>query len=299
MKRLKTASILFVSAVEKNSMNITRPKIIAEIASSHNGDLELAKKMIREAAATGVDIVKFQSWQSKNVDDTDPDKARYASLELSDEGHKILMEECEKHNVEFMTTCYDAARIPFLKSLGLKKIKVASTDLKHFDFLRELRKNFDVVMASTGMSEKEEIMEAIDILKTGEYSIMHCVSVYPCPLEKANLGKLLWLKSLSDSVGYSDHTEGIEAPIFAMGMGANYIEKHFTLDKNMVQTPHSVGKGIKPITTHTIASEPETFRQICEWRDKYIAAVGTGSLELLPEERRTREKYTGRLGKNT
>lgn len=273
-------------------------KIIAEIASCHNGDIKLAKKMVQEAAKTGVDIVKFQSWQSKNVDDLDPDKKRYESLELSDEAHHILKKECEKNRVEFLTTCYDENRINFLKKLGLKKIKVASTDLKHFNFLEKLRDNFEEVIVSTGMSTEEEILKAVDILKKGKYTIMHCVSVYPCPLEKANLSKLNWLKTISDSVGYSDHTQGIEAAMFSMGMGVKYIEKHFTIDKNMVQAPHSVGKGIRPITTHSIADEPEVFKEICQWRDKYEIALGTGNLNLLPEEKLTREKYTGRLGKN-
>lgn len=274
-------------------------KIIAEIASSHNGDIALGKKMIREVAKTGVDIVKFQSWQSKNVAENDPDKKRYETLELSDEAHYVLKEECEKNDVEFLTTCYDEERISFLKQLGLKKIKVASTDLKAYNFLEKIRSNFEEVIVSTGMSTQEEIERAVDILKIGEFTIMHCVSVYPCPLEKANMSKLLWMKSLTPHIGYSDHTEGVETAVFSMGMGVKYIEKHFTLDKNMFQSEHTVGEGMKPITTHRIASEPEVFKQICEWRDKYTSALGTGSLELLPEEEITRAKYTGRLGKNS
>ena len=273
-------------------------KIIAEIASSHNGDMDLAKKMIASARDAGVDIVKFQSWQSKHVNDSDPDKKRYVSLELSDEAHYELKDECEKQGVEFLTTCYDGDRIEFLKKLGLKKIKIASTDLKHFDFLKKIRDSFEEVIVSTGMSTQEEIEKAISILQDGEFTIMHCVSVYPCPLEKANLKKLLWLKSITDHVGYSDHTEGVEAAVFSMGMGVQYIEKHFTLDKNMEQASHAVGEGLKPITTHSIASEPDTFRELCRWRDLYEEALGSGSLELLPEERVTREKYTGRLGEN-
>lgn len=276
-----------------------KPKIIAEIASCHNGDLELAKKMIITAKDTGVDIVKFQSWQSKNVDDSDPDKARYASLELSDDDHFSLKDECEQQGVEFMTTCYDADRIPFLKELGLTKIKVASTDLKHFDFLKKLRESFDEVIVSTGMSTEDEILKAIDILKDGEFTIMHCVSVYPTPPEKANMKKLLWLKSLTPHVGYSDHTHGIEASVFAMGMGIKYLEKHFTLDRDMNQAAHTMGKGLKPVTTHTIANEPEVFKELCNWRDMYETMLGSGNLEPLPEELEVRKKYTGRLGKNS
>jgi N,N'-diacetyllegionaminate synthase len=276
-----------------------KPKIIAEMASCHNGDIELAKKMIRRAKGCGVDIVKFQSWQSKNVLDDDPDKNRYASLELSDEMHHILKEECAKAGVEFLTTCYDEGRISFLKELGLKKIKVASIDLKHFDFLKKLRKNFDEVIVSTGMSTKEEIKKAIAILKEGEFTIMHCVSVYPTPPEKANMRKLLWLKNITPHVGYSDHTQGIEAPIYAIGMGVKYIEKHFTLDRGTPQLTHSMGRGLKPITTHAIANEPDVFKVLCAWRDMYTTMLGSGSLELLPEEREVRKNYTGRFGKNS
>lgn len=153
-------------------------KIIAEIASSHNGDMELAKKMVRVAAESGVDMVKFQSWQSKNVADSDPDKARYASLELSDDAHISLKEECEENGVEFLTTCYDTGRIDFLKQLGLKKIKLASTDLKHFNFLKKIRDNFEEVIVSTGMSTKEEIEKAIRYFKNWKvYSYALCLTL--------------------------------------------------------------------------------------------------------------------------
>lgn len=273
-------------------------KIIAEMASSHNGDIELAKKMIAEAASVGVDIIKFQSWQSKNVSDSDPDKARYQSLELSDEDHKILKDECEKQGVEFLTTIYDEGRIDFLKSLGLKKIKVSSTDTKHTNFLKKVRENFEEVIVSTGMTTEDEIKAAIDVLKNGKFTIMHCVSIYPAPIEKANMNKLLWLKSLTDSVGYSDHTHGLEASVIALGMGVEYIEKHFTLDKNMEQLGHSVGAGLEQITTHSIADEKDIFAELVKWRDIYEKSLGTGSRDLLPEEKLTREKYTGRFGSN-
>src|SRR3989344_4043363 len=275
------------------------PKIIAEIASSHNGDMELAKQMIKAAARAGVDIVKFQSLQSKNVADSDPDKDRYRSLELSDEDHFVLKDECEKNGMEFLTTCYDAERIPFLKQLGLRKIKVSSTDLKHFNFLKKIRGNFEEVIVSAGMSAEEEILKAVEILKSGKFTIMHCVSIYPCPLEKANLRKLLWLKKITPSVGYSDHTQGFAAPVLAMAMGIDYLEKHFTLDRNLQQTSHRVGEGLAPITTNSIADEPDVFKAIIRWRKIYQTALGSSGLEIQPEEQLVREKYTGRLGKNS
>ncbi len=274
-----------------------KTKIIAEIASSHNGDMELAKAMIRAAADAGVDIVKFQSWQAKNVADTDPDKKRYEKLELSDNDHVVLIQECEKNGVEFLTTCFDLERIPFLKSLGLKKIKVPSVNLKEPKLLEVLAKSFEHVFVATGMSSAGEIENAVKILSEVKYTIMHCVSIYPTPLEKANLQKIDWLKKLSPSVGYSDHTLGVEAPIVAMGMGIDYLEKHFTLSRYLPQNTHTTADGSRPITTHSIACEPHELKQICDWAKRIEQIKGDGHLEMYKEEELTRKKYTGRLGK--
>jgi len=275
-----------------------RPKIIAEIASSHNGDIELAKSMIRAAADAGADIVKFQSWQAKNVPDNDPDKKRYESLELSDADHEVLIDECKKNGVEFLTAVFDIDRIPFLKSLGLKSVKVPSVSLKESKLLKALVDNFDHVFVSTGMSTEQEIKQAMDILSKTKYTIMHCVAIYPTPLEKANLAKINWLKKHAPSVGYSDHTMGIDAPIASMSMGIDYLEKHFTLSRHLPQQSHTTADGSKPITTHAVACEPHELKVICDAAKKLEKIMGDGSLEMHPEEILTRKKYTGRLGKN-
>ncbi len=275
-----------------------KTKIIAEIASSHNGDMELAKSMIQAAAEAGADIVKFQSWQAKNVADSDPDKKRYEGLELSDADHEMLIAECDRLGVEFLTACFDIERIPFLKSLGLKSIKVPSVNLKEPKLIKALVENFEHVFVATGMSTVGEIENAIKVLSDAKkYTIMHCVAIYPTPLEKANLKKLEWLKKFSSSVGYSDHTMGIEAPIVAMSMGIEYLEKHFTLSRYLPQETHTTADGSKPITTHSFASEPHEFKQICDWAKKIDVIHGDGGLEMNPEEELTRKKYTGRLGK--
>lgn len=274
-----------------------KTKIIAEIASSHNGDMELAKAMIRAAADAGADIVKFQSWQSKNVADTDPDKKRYEKLELSDKDHEVLIKECNSVGVEFLTACFDIERIPFLSSLGLKTIKVPSVNLKEPKLLKALAENFEHVFIATGMSNVDEIENAIKILSGTKYTIMHCVAIYPTPLEKANLKKIEWLKKFSPSVGYSDHTLGTETPIIALSMGIEYLEKHFTLSRYLPQDTHTTADGSRPITTHTIACEPQELKKICNWAEKVELIRGDGRLEMNPEEELTRKKYTGRLGK--
>jgi len=280
---------------------IKKTKIIAEMASCHNGDINLAKAMIRAAADAGVDIVKFQSWQAGKVSEKDPDKKRYEKLELSDEDHIILAKECKKYGVEFLTTCYDLDRIPFLKSLKLDTIKVSSVNLKEEKFLKELAKNFKHIIVSTGMSKKEEIEKAVKILsKLGvKFTVLHCVALYPTPLEKANLEKINWLKKIAPSVGYSDHTLGVDASIVALGMGIDVLEKHFTLSRYLPQDTHTTREGSKAITTHEIASEPHEFKQICDWARKSEMIMGDGHLEMEPEEEMTRKKYTGRFGRTS
>jgi sialic acid synthase SpsE len=276
-----------------------KTKIIAEVASCHNGDIEIGKGMVKAAAQAGVDIVKFQSWQAKNVPLEDPDRKRYERLELSDGAHEILMKTCEEHGVEFMTTCFDIDRIAFLRDLGLEKIKVASFDLKSYDLLEALGKNFSEVIVSTGQSHPEEVEKASQVLKsTGTgFTFLHCVSMYPCPYEKANLGRMEWLRKFAPAVGYSDHTADAEAAKLAIGMGAAYVEKHFTTDKDMEQEGHtaSAKEGTKPTTTHQMASEPPVFAEICEFNKNAALIYGTGRIDMMDEEMFHREKYTGRL----
>ncbi len=275
-----------------------KAKIVAEIASSHNGDLNLAKAMIKAAAEAGVDYVKFQSWQSKNVKDSDPDKERYKKLELSDEAHYELIKECKKNGVLFLTSIFDRKRIPFLKSLGLDIIKIPSTYCKSEEMLKECRKHFKTLIISTGMSRPEEVERAVKILRGHDYVLLHCVSIYPSPRNKVNLKRMIWLQSLAPKWGLSDHYQGSEASKIAIAMGAHFIEKHFTLSRHLPQLPHKTSddKKAKLITTHLIADEPQVFKEICDWRDLVAEMMGSGSKDMFSEELSVRKKYTNRLG---
>ena len=273
-------------------------KIIAEIASSHNGDLNLAKAMIKAAAEAGVDYVKFQSWQAKNVKDTDPDKERYKTLELSDEAHYELIKECKKNGVEFLTSIFDRGRIPFLKKLGLNTIKIPSTYCNSEKMIKACRDNFKTVIVSTGMSSPEEVKKTSQLLKGHDFVLLHCVSIYPLPKEKVNLQRMLWLKELAPKWGLSDHYLGAEASKIAIAMGADFIEKHFTLSRHLPQIRHTVtlASNASSITTHEIADEPQVFKEICAWRDLVSEMMGNGRKEMWPEEKDVRKKYTNRLG---
>lgn len=273
-------------------------KIIAEIASSHNGDINLGKAMIRAAAETGVDYVKFQSWQAQHVADTDPDRERYKSLELTDEAHYVYKRECESNNVTFLTSIFDRRRIPFLKKLGLDIVKIPSTYCSSPDMLRACRKYFAKIILSVGMSNPEEVRQAVQLLQGHDVTLLHCVSLYPVPPEKVNLRRMVWLKSLAPRWGLSDHSHGADAAKVAIAMGAHYVEKHFTLSKYLPQIPHrtSDAESAQLITTHSIADEPAVFREICAWRDQVNILMGTGQIDMLPEELAVRKKYVGRLG---
>ncbi len=261
--------------------------IIAEISSNHMGNMELASKMIEEAAKAGADFVKFQSWQEKTLIPSWTDRDWYKQTELSDDNHKFLIDECKKNNVEFLTTCFDRGRIDFLASLGMKYIKIASTDLASFTMLKEIRDAFEFPIVSTGMSTKEEIEEASKILsKKGDFAILHCVSIYPTPPEKLNLQKMEWLKQFSKFVGLSDHSLGVDGAKIALARGASFIEKHFTLHRNL------------PGKDHKISILPNQLKSLCDFRDFIEKADGKLSFELSESELAVREKFVGRWGDN-
>lgn len=234
--------------------------IIAEAGVNHNGSIELAFKLIEEAAKAGVDYVKFQTFKSSKLVSSSAQKAEYQKqshpeednsqlsmlkkLELSPEDHFRLIEHCNKHNIKFLSTAFDSDSINFLHSLNLDFWKIPSGEITNLPYLRQIAKLGGNVILSTGMSELHEVEAAISILEHGGLSrnniaLLHCNTQYPTPMEDVNLKAMDTLRILGcKGVGYSDHTLGIEVPIAAVSMGATIIEKHFTLDKNMPGPDH-------------------------------------------------------------
>ncbi len=264
-----------------------RTKIIAEISSNHIGDMSLAFEMIAAAAENGADIVKFQSWREETLIPEWPDHDWYKKTELNDNDHFLLKEECEKKGVDFLTTCFDRKRINFLSTLGMKFIKVASPDLASFTMLKELREQFQYIIASTGMSTPEEIKTAASILGKGNFAFLHCVSIYPTPVEKLNLRKIEWLKNFTKNVGLSDHSLGITGAMIAVARGVSFVEKHFTLDQNL------------PGKDHKISILPNELKALSDFRNSVAMADGKElTLTLSDEEIKTKEKFTGRWGNN-
>jgi sialic acid synthase SpsE len=210
--------------------------IIAEIGENHLGDLHLAKQMIADAAKSGADIVKFQSYLGKDFKTDDPEKEWFTKVELSNEAHFELREFSMENGVEFLSSPFSLDRARFLcEELGLKKIKIASGMMLNFpvlDYINYMK--IDTVYLSTGMATLNEINTALEHMKDipNKY-LMHCVTQCPCKEEEANLLAIKTLRrEFGLPVGYSDHTVGIDACLTAFILGAEVIEKHFTFDKN-------------------------------------------------------------------
>lgn len=267
--------------------------IIAEAATNHEGDVEVAKKMIRAAALAGADFVKFQSATTRTMDVNHPHYNAMKPKELSDEAHYELIDECKKAGISFLTTCFDWQRVEFLSNLGINTIKVASTDVGSKKMLNLLRNNFEHIILSTGMTLPEELEGAIDILKRGKFTLLHCTANYPTKIEHTNLLRMIKLKEIASkiagrdvSVGFSDHTLGLDATKMAIHMGADIIEKHFTLKRDF-DNKYS-----------NMSALPEDIRELCDFAKNHSLYLGDGNMGMQPGEKESRDIFWGRWGDN-
>ena len=234
--------------------------IIAEAGVNHNGDIALAKKLIDAAAEAGVDYVKFQTFNSKKLVSKFAQKADYQientknssdsqlqmlqKLELSKEIHFELLDYCAQKSIKFLSTGFDLDSLDFLNELGIERFKVPSGEITNLPYLRKIASFQKPVIISTGMADIGEVGGALNIVLEGgipkkDITILHCNTEYPTPMRDVNLTAMNTIgQTFSVSVGYSDHTLGIEVPVAAVAMGAEVIEKHFTLNKTMKGPDH-------------------------------------------------------------
>lgn len=234
--------------------------IIAEAGVNHNGDIELAKKLIDVASDSGADYIKFQTFKTELNLSIDAPKAEYQikntgedisqyemlkMLELSFEDFITLKKYADSKNIKFLSTAFDFPSIDFINELGVDYFKIPSGEITNKPYLKYIASKGKKIILSTGMANLNEIKEALSILeKSGtaknKITVLHCNTEYPTPMEDVNLKAMLHIKKeLNVNVGYSDHTLGIEVPIAAVALGASIIEKHFTLDKNLKGPDHS------------------------------------------------------------
>lgn len=257
--------------------------IIAEAGVNHNGDRDLAKKLIEEAARAGADAVKFQTYRTENLVCRNAKKAEYQTrtteesesqfamlkkLELTEDVHKELIDHCKQCGIQFMTTPFDEESLRFVMDLGIEPLKISSGEVTNYPFLKKVGATGKPVILSTGMSTLQEVQEAVRVLQqngSGKVTVLHCNTEYPTPVEDVNLKAMQTLKeTLGTDIGYSDHTLGIEVPIAAAALGAVVIEKHFTLDKNMEGPDHRA------------SLEPEELKAMVQAIRNIEKALGNG-----------------------
>lgn len=237
---------------------MSRVFIIAEAGVNHNGSLDMARRLVDAAKCAGVDAIKFQTYKTENLVSRNARMADYQKanisgaddsqfrmlkkLELSYDEFRVLKAYCDESGIMFLSTAFDLESADFLEVLGMPVYKIPSGEITNLPYLIRIAGIGGKIILSTGMCELEEIEQAIVALRehgAHDIALLHCTTEYPAPFEDVNLRAMLSLKEkFGVSVGYSDHTKGIEIPIAAVALGAEIIEKHFTLDKNMDGPDH-------------------------------------------------------------
>jgi N,N'-diacetyllegionaminate synthase len=233
--------------------------VIAEAGVNHNGDVELAKELIDVAAKAGADFVKFQSfnaelmvmrsapkanYQIQTADDAESQFEMLKKLELNEKVYRELVEYAGRAKIEIFSTAFDVESVRMLDSIGQKIFKIPSGEITNIPYLRLHGGLGKKIVLSTGMSNLDEINNAIYTLEEQGcaremITVLHCTSAYPAPLSDVNLRAMKTMRDeLNVEVGYSDHTLGIEVAIAAVALGATVIEKHFTLDKSLDGPDH-------------------------------------------------------------
>ncbi|MDD6573033.1 MAG: N-acetylneuraminate synthase [Thermoflexaceae bacterium] len=265
--------------------------IIAEAGVNHNGDFDLAKKMVDSAKEAGVDYIKFQTFVPEKLVSKSAEKAQYQKdttgntetqlqmlqkLTLSKENFIELKEYCDQIGIGFISTPFDLESIEFLNSFGMDFWKIPSGEITNLPYLEAIAATGRKVVMSTGMCDINEIKLAVEVLEKGgvnDIELLHCNTQYPTPFEHVNLKAMQTIEEeTGKKVGYSDHTKGIEVPIAAVAMGATIIEKHFTLDKNMEGPDHQA------------SLEPAELKAMVTAIRNIELALGTGEKEPTKSE---------------
>ena len=231
--------------------------IIAEAGVNHNGSVEIALELIKKAKEIGADCVKFQTFKTEEIVTLSAPKANYQlkvtdkdetqfqmlkKLELSQDSFKLLKDECDKIGIDFMSTPYSIRDLELLDGIGVGAFKIASGQLTEHYFLKKIAEKNKPIILSTGMGTLKEVSEAVKIIKkiNSDITVLHCTTNYPSLIEDSNINAMLTIKEFCNvRVGYSDHVIDNYACYAAVSLGAEIIEKHFTLDKQMEGPDHS------------------------------------------------------------
>ena len=265
--------------------------IIAEAGVNHNGSLEMAKEMARVAKACGADIVKYQTavpelvvskfaekaeYQKQTTDAAESQLEMIRKLHFSFDAHRELKEYCDSIGIQYLSAAFDIPSVRFLGTLNLPLLKIPSGEITNLPYLEEVAKLHTPVLLSTGMSNLNEITDALAVLDEGgcpEATVLHCNTQYPTPYEDANLTAMIELfEQFGLPVGLSDHTPGWECDVAATVLGAQVIEKHFTLDKTL------------PGPDQQASLDPTEFAAMVQAVRHVEAALGDGHKHLTASE---------------
>lgn len=257
--------------------------VIAEAGVNHNGNIELAKKLIKEASIAGADVVKFQTFKAETLVSKSAKKANYQKastnaeesqfdmlkkLELDYAIHEELMQYSNEQGIKFLSSAFDLESIDLLNELGIDIFKIPSGEITNLPYLRKIAQAGKQIILSTGMSTISDIEAALEVLRQNgatDIIVLHCNTEYPTPMEDVNLLAMNTIQNtFKVRVGYSDHTAGIEVPIAAVALGAEVIEKHFTLDKTMEGPDHKA------------SLEPKELKAMVDAIRNIQAALGDG-----------------------
>ena len=264
-----------------------KPYLIAEIGINHNGDINIAKELIKRAKDSGFDSVKFQKRTinivyDKKILDTPREspwgkttRDQKLGLEFEKKEYDAIDKYCKEINIEWFASAWDVESLNFLKNYNLKYHKIASAMIVDHNFLNEVAKTHVHTFISTGMSSKEDIDNAVNIFKKNKcsFELMHCVSTYPMKAEDANLLTINQLKNeYGCDVGYSGHENGIVVSIAALMLGITSLERHITLDRVMYGSDQAA------------SLELSGMRNLCESIDKVLLALGKPSLGKVIDE---------------
>jgi N,N'-diacetyllegionaminate synthase len=267
--------------------------IIAEAGVNHNGDLEMARRLVEVAAQAGADFVKFQTFKADRLVTRQAAKAEYQRqltaddesqydmirrLELTPEMHIALIEHCASQGIRFLSTGFDIESLNMLAEFGIPIFKVPSGEITNLPYLQHVGRIGKQVILSTGMADMAEIGAALDALEQAgaqrqEITVLHCNTEYPTPMRDVNLRAMLSIRdAFGVQVGYSDHSAGIEVSLAAVALGATVIEKHFTLDRQL------------PGPDHQASLEPDELKTLVAGIRNIELALGDGTKHPSPSE---------------
>ena len=296
--------------------------LIAEFCQNHNGDFEILARMVEAAAANGATHGKMQTifaedlafrpqFENGLVVDGEtlsirrPYRQEYdrlKGLEISLDQMGRFIELCRDHGLVPMTTCFTRSQVAPLSRLGFETIKVASYDCRSFPMLRELAAQFDHLIVSTGATYDDEIEHTAALLRGTDFAFLHCVTIYPTPLEEMHLARMGYLAEFAPRVGISDHSlvarDGILADKAAIHLGASIVERHFTIlpAEQSKDGPVSIGPShLNELATYSRLSPEEQKAELDAADLGWQRMIGQRRRRLSHAERLNRDYYCGRF----